>query len=42
MCVCALDENTRSCFMYAGDEKPFMNNPTLSALYAEDYIPDAN
>jgi len=29
-------------YIYAGDEKPFMNNPTLSALYAEDYIPDAN
>jgi len=28
-------------YIYAG-EKPFMNNPTLSALYAEDYIPDAN
>ena len=28
--------------MYAGDEKPFMNNPTLSVLHAEDYIPDAN
>ena len=29
-------------FTYAGDEKPFMNNPTLSAWHTEDYIPDAN